>query len=529
MERLTSSQIAEFNNPLAFARPRSYRAGQVDLDAVRSAGPLRTGDMEESFRLVTGAATRLETLEGNLGTMLGLAQQGQRARGNTQKLEEVYGKLRSLSAGFDQVVDAVQFKGRTVFDGSMAMLSMGVGARPLQLDMANLKTYGEDSLGLSLSSASAKVSIGYRAEDRIVNASYDIIGLDISDSAYIAGSNAALELESGEYKVNIAYTGANSTVELRSRTGALIERQDSVDLSGSGRRWVDFDAGIRLEFELENFFSSFDKYDFEAQGPANLQATLNYERIETHELRTGDAPPPDAAKLLFDPVLSGGEGTLKVSNPEIRPVDVGKQQLATGGYTLNVQYFGERSIVTLHDSFGRLKGFDYGVDLSESGAHTIDFGIGLSVEVNTDNFSGNGATLSVPVSYTKAASPLDDFDFRQYAKDIEAAIGVVQEQIEIIANAQSDIEEMNRTRNLATTSGLNGLGAFMTTGALSLLTGGGESSMFKPMSSTARFNTLSTQLFSTTTALPTQANQRSEQLSSLQSSASAGGWLSTFA
>ncbi|HKJ89744.1 MAG TPA: hypothetical protein VJ960_01330, partial [Oceanipulchritudo sp.] len=156
MDRLTTSQIADFNNPLAFARPREERVGQTQIQSVASGSPIRTDDIEASFRLVTGASERLETLEGNLTTMLELARSARFARGNELKLQEIYGKLRSLSAGFDQVVEAIRFSGQTVFQGETAFLDLGPGARPLELDVAKLKTYGEDSLNLSEAEATAR-------------------------------------------------------------------------------------------------------------------------------------------------------------------------------------------------------------------------------------------------------------------------------------------------------------------------------------------------------------------------------------
>jgi hypothetical protein len=71
--------------------------------------------------------------------------------------------------------------------------------------------------------------------------------------------------------------------------------------------------------------------------------------------------------------------------------------------------------------------------------------------------------------------------------------------------------------------------AFNSSGALSILSGGGSGSLFKPVSSSARLDTLSQQLFATTTALPTQANQTPEQLASLQNSAATNTWLGNFA
>lgn len=529
MDNLTTQQIADFNNPLAFARGRTDRVGQTSLADTVNSRPLRTDDIEESFRLVTGALSRLETLQGNLTTMLGLAESARSARGNERKLQEIYGKLRSLSAGFDQVVEAIQFKGRPVFSGQDTFLSLGPGTRPVSLDAAKLMTYGEDSLGLSQAAPTASASIQYRTEDLILNEAYDIIGLDIEEATYREGSNPALELESGDYKVAVSYAGPDSTVELRTLEGTLIERRESVDLSGNGREWVDFEAGLRLSFSKENFFTSFDKYDYETNGPAELSATLAYERLEAHILPTGESPPPDSVSFPFNPSLRLGEGVLSVESPRLSAVDTGKQPLESGFYNLEIEYRGEQSILRLTDSLGRLKAFDYNLDLASGETTEIDLGVGLSVTVRNEAFATEGATLSVPVNYNRQQPPLEEFDFREYARQIEEAIGVVSEQITVFNEARTQIEETNRLRTTASTSGIPSALAFNATGALSLLSGGGSNSFFKPLSSTARFNTLSTQLFSTTTALPTQANQTPEQLASLQNTASTNAWLGNFA
>jgi len=287
METLTSKQIADFNNPLAFARDRSL---QVGATALRSeTAPIRTQSMEESYRLVLGASERLETLRGNLETMLDLAQKGSRARGNERKIAEYYGKIRSLTAGFDQVVEAIRFNKQPIFTNRPIELSMDTG-RSLKLDPIRLLTYGEDSLSLSQSVPSAKAEVSYFVDDQIVNDAYDIIGLDISGASFYGGGIPGLELESGVYKVNVEYMGENSAVSLRTREGDLIERKEGVDLSGSGTQWVDFDQGVRLNFEMESLFQTFDKYDFESRGPANLSATLSYERIDRQMVRTAENP-----------------------------------------------------------------------------------------------------------------------------------------------------------------------------------------------------------------------------------------------
>lgn len=523
MERLTTSQIQDFNNPLAFARKRTQRVGQTQLTG-RTSNTLRTNDIEESYRLVTGASERLKTLSGNLHTMLDLARQGQRIRGNQRKLQEVYGKLRSLSAGFDQVVDAIQFKGNPVFSGKDLILSLGTGSKPLEIDAMNLHTYGDSSLNLSESDPNAKATIRYNIEDVVLNEAYSLVGLDLEEANYIPGSNGALELENGKYKVKISYEGADSTVELQTLEGVLIEKQEGVDLSGSGREWVDFDAGIRLSFAKDQILQSIDKYDFEAYGPAYLSATLTYERVHAHTLRTSEGSnTKEIAEFLYDPILtSDSGGTLKALNSQVTPVAQNKSALPSGTYTLAIEYRGENSYIRLSDSLGRLRGYAYGVDLSTEGTTKVDLGVGVSFEINNDGYSGN-ASLRIPLQYEHPSPALDDFNFREYAKRIEAAIKVVEEESAAMSEAIAEIEEFNRLRNSAATSATPNLLAFNSSSALSILSqpSFGPKS-FDPAASQARTSLLANQLFSSTTALPAQANQSPEALASLQNASKIG-------
>lgn len=526
MERLTTRQIEDFNNPMAFARDRVTRIGQQTIGLITNR-PIRTNDIEQSFRLVTGASERLETLENNLNTMLQLAREGQRAN-TPRKLQEVYGKLRSLSAGFDQVVDAIKFNGQTVFKGNDLFLSLGPGARPLQVEASKLLTYGDKSLNLSTADPTADVRVTYRTDDLILNSGYSIVGLDIDDAAFIRGSNIALELEDGDYKIAVSYMGKDSSVEIRSLTGTLIERRDNVDLSGEGREWVDFDVGVRLTFAKEQFLQSIDKYDFEELGPARLSATMSYRRVDAHLLRTLEEPPkPDSASFLFNTPLQTADSKLALSNPRISPVNPTRQALDSGSYVLEVEYFGKNSVIRLSDGLGRLKAFQFGVDLTESGTRRIDLGVGLSFDLEVDNFTNMGAKLVAPVEFQRDRTALEDFDFRKYAKRITDAIGVVIEQRERIDKAKERIEEINQLRNLASTQALPSSLAFNSTNALTLLNGGGDNSLFRPASPTARLNNMANQLFGTTTALPTQANITPQSLNQARM-ASASGWLNTF-
>ena len=65
----------------------------------------------------------------------------------------------------------------------------------------------------------------------------------------------------------------------------VIEKKDNIDLSGSGTEWVDFDVGVRLEFELEHLLSTVDKYDYKSSESPDYQRsfTLTAETIYDDE------------------------------------------------------------------------------------------------------------------------------------------------------------------------------------------------------------------------------------------------------
>lgn len=526
MDYLTTSQIEDFNNPLAFARAREARVGQSTIGEVENS-PVVTQDIEASYRLVTGAANRLETMEGNLRTMLDLAMSGKNASGNPSKQEEVYGKLRSLSAGFDQIIDAVVFDGRSVFAGDPVYLSLGSGARPIDLETSRLLTYGEDGLNLSEAEATAMVDISYMMDDLIVNDAFDIIGLDIAEGSHLPSADPARELESGSYKVKISYMGADSKVEITTLTGALIESKDSVDLSGTGSEWVDFDVGLRLTFGKENIFSSFDKWDYETRGPANLSATLDYQRLEGHVLRTSEGVTENIIEPKYDPALSDASGRLSLSGFEFAPPSMLQNPLENGIYTLNIEYHGSDSVIRLHDALGRLQGYQFGVDLTAEET-TVNLGNGMQFTVDNTGFAGDGAAITVPVEYQLDRPPLEDFDFSEYAKRIEAAIEVVSGQRQIVGEAIYRIEEVNNMRNLAATSAVPNALALSASGALNLLSGGGmQNNAFNPATTMARINMLGNQLFTSANTLPTQANQSPDALSQLELQSSRD-WLSPY-
>lgn len=527
MDYLTTRQIDDFNNPLAFARDRLTTVGQ-SLIGTDETSPIVTGSMEESYSLVVGASDRLETLHGNLSTMLDLATKGSRVGGNERKAAEYYGKIRSLTAGFDQIVDAIRFDKQPIFTNRNIRLEMETGGRDIDLEPIRLLTYGEDSLNLSETMPSADISVDFFTDDQIVNSGYDIIGLNLTGGSYHDSGKPTAELENGIYKIDIAYAGADSSVSIRTREGELVQRLDNIDLSGTGSQWVDFDQGVRLNFDMESLFTSFDKYDFENKGPAQLSATMTYKRIDRQLIRTEDGPAQNAsAELLFESPLRIGETSIRVFEPTVAPVEDGARALKTGNYNIEIDYHASNSVVRLRDSVGRIAAYEFGVDLSAQGTQKINFGNGLSFNFSNDGFVTEGAQYSTSLKYTAETNGLENFDFRDYQSRIRDALKIIEEQQAVIAETKSKIEEINMLKNQANTSVPNAA-AFNASSALGLLSGGGGVGIFASVSPGARFGMLSEQLFQTTTAFPTQANQSPEALAQLSKNGSVGSLLSTF-
>ena len=261
-----------------------------------------------------------------------------------------------------------------------------------------------------------------------------------------------------------------------------------------------------------------------------MNSTLNYERLDKHALRTEPGNPVESsAELIYSSPLKIEESEMNISNPKIVSLKELTQPLATGNYTVEVEYFGENSVVRLTDQLGRLQGYQFGVDLSKNGTHEVNFGNGLSIDIETDQFDTDGASLRTALRFNRESPDIEDFDFREYADRIREALLIIDEQLLVMAEAQSLIEETNQLRNSASTSSAPNAAAFNAASANLLLSGGGGGGLFGAISSGARFGVLSTQLFETTAAFQTQANQSPQELSQLSIQGSATSILSTFA
>jgi hypothetical protein len=522
MERITRSQIRDFNNPLAFARDREARLGQVAVESSSSRN-FKTSNREASFRLVTGAVKRLETMKSNLEMMLELSKTGRSTRTGTLKHEEIYGKLRSLSAGFDQVVESVRFDGNPIFGGNKLSLNMGSGSRPMTLEASKLFTFGEDSLNLSTSKETAEITIFETVDDAILNQNSNPTGVSLGGASLIEGSNSALELDNTSYKVKILFTGNGSAVEILDRFGSLVERQENVDLSGEGREFVDFDVGVRLQIDKNPVIDALDDLDFNLDDPIELNSSILYRRLDSHTLRNdgSETAVPDGASLLFSPSLGNAEsGRLNVSDPKLTPPSENTEAFESGYYTMDIQYRGENSYIRLTDALGRIRGFKFDVDLREENT-TVNFNGGLSVNIDNTGFAENGS-LQASIELNRTPPAIDEFDFRKYSTQIEDALALINEELTKMEDTAIKIQELNAQRNPWAQANMATTASLRASSSLNILAGGANGPLSILNSNTSqRFAQAANQIFSTTTALPTQANQNPEQLASLRQASAA--------
>ena len=93
MDYLTTSQIADFNNPMAFAKTRTTRVGQTELGSLYRQ-TVRTKDIEESYRLVLGATEKTRNTQWKSQYNAGVDQLGY---AQLVKLSKTRGNLRKTS------------------------------------------------------------------------------------------------------------------------------------------------------------------------------------------------------------------------------------------------------------------------------------------------------------------------------------------------------------------------------------------------------------------------------------------------
>ena len=477
MEFFSASDIRTFVDPRSFAVSRTQARGTTP-PAERLA-PVTTTDTNASFSLLLGAEQRLADLRTSLQSMLDLAIEGAAAGRNERKYDQAYGKLRSLSAGFGQVLEASSFKGTTLFDGrDWEVQSAG---RTTRFDNnLNLSLFNQDGLALVENNEGAQVTIGYDAATIIRNANSGLAGLDLTDGIGIARTDGLPELESGKYRLEIEYNGPASRLILSDEFGAKIETLEGVDLTGTGTEIVKFAAGIMLNLEKIQASENFDKFDYKNDGPVSLYADLQYERVNWHTL-AGDTNDPNAtaeAEWAYKPARNHGQPALNFRDIAANGVAPGKLELAEGTYQVRVTYRDDNSLLEIRDVNGRLKARLTGIDLTGPGDHTIDTGLGFRFSIeNRDWTPGEEKVLRANVEYRPVKTGERDFDFIGFGQRVVNAIELVSEQL---SSVTTEIEEMQQLQALlrgqsngAPSAALTLLGAAGGgNGVLSLLNGG---------------------------------------------------------
>ncbi|KAF0096160.1 MAG: hypothetical protein E1N59_127 [Puniceicoccaceae bacterium 5H] len=507
MERLSSTQIREFIDPMAFTKTRS-----TETTSAESAREKRivTSSANESLSLILGAIGRIEDLEYNLQSMREYAVAGAKGGLSDYKYDEYYGALRSLTTGFEQVVGATTFNEKALFDGRDIVLN--TGSSKIDLNVNSLNLSGEDSLDLIKRPSGAKVTVGYDVATLVRNQGSGLRGLDISDAKAVERTDFLPELEDGTYKLEIIYEGPGSSIELRDQFGKLLETKEGVDLSGSGQEKVTLDSGIELTIDKLQLLQSYDKWDYENDGPVSLYANLDYQKVYFHELQDGEEAANQTSSVEWN-----FKGTRDYTGPainlldiETNGIDTDKAELDTGVYNMKVIYKGEKSVVELYDADGMLKSRVGGIDLTGDGEHDIDLGTGVRFTFENNGYGPNDEkTLHATFNYTAADQYKRDFDFQDYIAKIDSALEVLSEQKQVFEDAQSQVTEVVQLQQGVSSGTGAGAGAAAMLGAaggsssvLGLLgSAGGNSSIFGAIngsgSATSQLNATATQMLST--------------------------------
>lgn len=205
MANLTLKEISEFNHPLAFARQRTEPVGRASaagsVGSALTKSALVTNSMSESYSLLSGLTERLGMIRSNLVTMLQLANQGGAARSQTVR-DELYGKLRSLSCGVDDIVDATVWNGEQMLTGRSLNLSLSQsGKGGTRIELSSYYTSKEDGLNLTRQPESAKTDVYYDFYSAMRNSTSGIVGLDIKSAFASAVDATHEELETGIYQI----------------------------------------------------------------------------------------------------------------------------------------------------------------------------------------------------------------------------------------------------------------------------------------------------------------------------------------
>ncbi len=491
MERITQAQIKQFIDPRSFA---ISRADSTVVSETDRSSRLITDNVNDSFSLITGSISRMDQLFFNLNTMRELAVEGSRGNLSDRKYDEVYGKLRSLTAGFDQVVEDSVFNDRPLLDGRSLVLDIGAGS--INIDMANIRLSGEDSLDLIKRSEGAQIDITFEPATVIRNQGTGLTGLDISDAVGIPVADGKTELEDGKYNLEVEYYGNASTLYLRDQYGGILEQVDNVDLSGTGTEIIRFDSGVQVTVDKLQLLQTYDKYDFENDGSVSLFADLEYNSVYYHELQDGEKPFNTTSNVdfVYKPPRAYGDDRFNLLSAETDGLGELGLELKNGSYNVQITHNGADSLIEMKDSNGRLIARKSGIDLSAEGTHNIDMGVGVRFSVESKGTTTSGKTINAVFNYERAVEYDRDFDFESYVNKIDGAMQALNEQLYVMEEAQNRILEIRDIQQ----SGV----ANMTFSAASLLSGvAGSTGLFSILNSnqaTLQLSATANQLFATT-------------------------------
>ena len=514
MGELSIQEIQDYNNRNAFTRVRtaSARASKTFLDSIADSNnrSVRTESLSDSYTLLSGLSKRLEMIRSNLTTMYEYARIGSTARGNSR--DEYIGLLRSLSGGIDDIVDATVWNSEKTLDGRVLDLSMsrsGSGASK-KIDLGTYYSSDEAGFDLTKQPASGKVGIFYDYYAAYRNQQAGVVGLDITEGVASEVAPTKNELETGTYRLEISYAGPDSSISIKTLTGALINKVDGVDLSGTGQELVDLEVGASLSISKEQILQSIDKYDYENEGPATLYAVMDYERVYRHELSQENFSQYTERELEVGykrKLTDGAGGSIEIESLVMSGISPKKTGFASGDYSVRVNYRGEDSSVEIRDSKGHMLYLNHKVDLSGDEKVEIDTGKGISFTIDNDNFSGETGQMIAFFNYQAETNNNEDFDFNAYMGKIEDAIARLDSDWDAILKAQEEIVQLNSYTNGSYAANASTSSASLVTSLLAGSMSSTASSIFNYSSANSGLSLVAGEIFqNTSAAMSVQAN-----------------------
>ncbi|MBN1403636.1 MAG: hypothetical protein JW942_04115 [Opitutales bacterium] len=492
--------ILEYNLKNAFAIPTS----EVEDTSSYKYKSIETDTYSQSLALLNGVTKKLETIQTNLQLMQNYALEGYQATvKDSDARAEAYAQLRSLSAGIDTVVRDFKMEDIPLFNGRSFELSYGSGSIGMNLD--NLASSGEEGLGLAKEGDGAFATISYDYLALMKNSATDIAGLDISEanatSVDLSAPPYTGELEDGDYWIKVTYMGKESVVEIQNMDGSTIEKIEGVDLTGTGQVSVKSNVGVELSFEKTYFETALggDKHDWETQGAQSLYANLHYERNVQHILDDGSGE-----ELVDENSVSIANGKTSSKYPNGKygvtgsisgslavtantsPVYDGVTTMESGQYDLKIKYDGAKTSLWLYDNTGNLISTKRNVDLTGEDPVNVDMGTGVTIELDPENFSSAKRDYHVYLNYEAEDKLSEELDYDEYYNRIISALETIQEQLDVVEQAKSELE----SRYSIVQSALS-ISSYSTSSLSSLIAGGSTdaSSLFGAINATGSDST----------------------------------------